>query len=252
MISGLRCYTSGSTMLHRLHPLSKLFVLMLVCVAAFLFEQWYVASALAAFIALLHAPREIGMKRLLAVLKPLPFFVVLIVLANIFLVSRPGPWTRSAGTGLVQAVRVVLVIVGAHLYLAVTDPVDLSDSVLRMLRPFRRFGLRTGELSLMVMIAFSFIPLMAEEAKRLQIAQAVRCGFPRRGLSTVRAAAFLLTPLVIGVFRRTDEIDSSLRVRCYRIDAPRSSLPSSRAGMLDYLVCAASAALFLTGLYAQF
>jgi energy-coupling factor transport system permease protein len=252
MISGLRCYTSGSTMIHGLHPLSKLFVLMLVCVAAFLFEPWYVASALAVAIALLHAPREIGMKRLLSVLRPLPLFVALIVLANIFLIPRLGPWWRNAETGLLQAVRVVTVIMGANLYLAVTDPIDLSDAVLRMVRPFRRFGLRTGELSLMVMIVFSFIPLMTEEARRLQIAQAVRCGFPRRGVNAVKTAVYLLTPLVIGVFRRTDEIDASLRVRCYRIDAPRSSLPNSRAGMLDYLVCAASVMIFLAGVYAQF
>jgi energy-coupling factor transporter transmembrane protein EcfT len=61
----------------------------------------------------------------------------------------------------------------------------------------------------------------------------------------------LLAPLVLGVFRRAEEIDLSLRARCYRLDAPRSALPSARAGRFDYVVCAVSALLFVAGLYAQ-
>ena len=56
----------------------------------------------------------------------------------------------------------------------------------------RRFGLRVGEMSLMTMITFSFIPLMADEVRRLQLAQAARCGFPKRGPAAIRAAAPLL------------------------------------------------------------
>lgn len=252
MISQMGSYVAGNTMLHRLHPLSKLFVLVLVSVAAFLFKQWYVAVALVAALALLYAHREIGPRRLLAVLKPLPLFVALIVLANVFLVHHSGPWERAAQAGLVQAIRVVAVILGANLFLAVTDPIDLSDAALGAAQPLKRFGRGTGEFSLMVMIVFSFIPLMAEEARRLQVAQAARCGFPRRGVPAVTAAAALLTPLVIGIFRRAEEIDDSLRVRCYRIDAPRSPLPKARPQGLDLLVCGLTAILFLTGLYAQF
>jgi len=243
---------SGSTILHRLHPLSKLFALVLVCVAAFLFGQWFVAAGLALAIALLYVRREIGTKRLIAVLKPLPFFALLIILANVFLVARSGPWWMHTGRGLAQAVRVIVIISGSNLFLAVTDPVDLSDSVLRVLRPLRRLGLRVGELSLMLMIIFSFIPLMADETRRLELAHAVRCGFPRRGVGTVKATIPLLVPLVIGVFRRADEIDAALRARCYRIDAPRSSRSHTRAGRLDYFVCAATGILFVAGLYAQF
>jgi energy-coupling factor transport system permease protein len=245
-------YNPGSTLLHRLHPLAKLFIAVLICVAAFIFASWIVPAALAALLMLLHAPRSIGFRRLLAALKPLPFFIALIVLANVFLTHRETLWWRSVEAGLVQALRIIVIVVAANLFLAVTDAMDLSDSALRSLRPLRRFGLRIGELSLMTMVTFSFIPLMTEEARRLRLALAVRCGFPKRGVGEIRAAVPLLAPLIVGLFRRADEIDLALRARCYRIDAPRSSLGHSGFETADYFVCAAGALAFLFGLYAQF
>jgi energy-coupling factor transporter transmembrane protein EcfT len=245
-------YKAGDSFLHRLHPLVKLFVTVLACVSAFVFTPWIVPATLAVALMLLHAPRLIGFARLLAVLKPLPLFIAIIVLANVFLVNREAAWWWGAEVGLVQALRVVVIIVAVNLFLAATDAVDLSDCVLRSVKPLARTGIRLGELSLMTMITFSFIPLMADEARRLQLAQAVRCGFPKHGVGAVRAAIPLLSPLVVGLFRRADEIDLALRARCYRMNAPRSSIVPSGPGRIDCLVCAASVLLFLAGLYAQF
>ncbi|MDD4858257.1 MAG: energy-coupling factor transporter transmembrane protein EcfT [Candidatus Krumholzibacteria bacterium] len=252
MAFSLMQYNAGDSFLHRLHPLAKLLVAVLASVSAFVFEPWIVPAALAAGLILLHAARSIAFGRLLAVLKPLPFFIAIIVLANVFLAHRDAAWWRGAEAGLVQALRVVALILAVNLFLAATDAVDLSDSVLRIMGPLARFGIRVGELSLMTMITFSFIPLMADEARRLQLAQAVRCGFPKRGVGAVRAAIPLLAPLVVGLFRRADEIDLALRARCYRLNAPRSSLSRAGFGRIDCLVCAASVALFTVGLYAQF
>jgi energy-coupling factor transport system permease protein len=244
-------YKPGGTFLHRLHPISKLLVAALVSIASFLFASWIAPAALALFLALLHAPKPIGFARLRAVFASLPLFVALIVLANVFLVRGEAVWWRNAVTGLVQSLRIVVVIGAANLFLAVTDPIDLSDAVVRVLAPLRRVGLRVGEISLMTMIAFSFIPLMADEVKRLQLAQAARCGFPGRGPAAIRAAVPLLVPLVIGVFRRADEIDTALHVRCYRMDAPRSSRRGAGWGRADSVVCAAALVGFFAGLYAH-
>jgi|WetSurMetagenome_2_1015567.scaffolds.fasta_scaffold150430_2 energy-coupling factor transport system permease protein len=244
-------YEAGDTFLHRLHPLAKLLVATLVSIAAFLFASWLAVAALAAFLALCHAPRSIGFARLRAVLASLPLFVALIVLANIFLVRGEAVWWRNAGAGLAQSLRIAVVLAAANLFLAVTDPVDLSEAAVGALAPLRRAGVRVGEISLMTMIAFSFVPLMADEVGRLELAQAARCGFPKRGPAAIRAAVPLLVPLVIGVFRRADEIDTALRVRCYRMDAPRSPFRSAAWRMADGIVCAAGLILFLAGLYAH-
>ncbi len=244
-------YTPGGTFLHRLHPLSKLVVAILISLAAFLFESWIAVAALAALVAVLHAPRQIGPARARVALAAFPLFAAIIVLAHVFLVRGEAVWWRDAIAGLVQGLRVLVLIATANLYLAVTDPIDLSDAVVRAIAPLRRVGVRVGEISLMTMIAFSFIPLMTDEVRRLQLAYAARCGFPKRGPAAIRAAVPLMAPLVIGVFRRADEIDTALRVRCYRMDAPRSSLRGSWWRTADSLACAATLVLFAAGLYAH-
>ena len=240
------------TILERLHPLVKVFAAALICCAAFLFGPWYVPAACAAAAALLQCSRGAGFARLAAVLRTLPLFVVLIVLANVFLAQHPGPWRHGAAAGLVQSLRVVAAILVADLALAVTDPVDLADALARTLRPLERLGVRAGELSLMVMLVASFAPLMVAEARRLELAQAVRCGFPRRGPAALRSAAMLLAPLVAGVMRRADEIDLALRARAFRIGAPRSALRSPRLSAADCAVIAGSLCILLAGVYAQF
>jgi energy-coupling factor transporter transmembrane protein EcfT len=244
-------YTAGDTFLHGLHPLSKLLVATLVSIGAFLSASWIAPAALALFLALLHVPRPIGFARLRAVFASLPLFVALIVLANVFLVHGGAVWWRDAMAGLAQSLRIVVVIAAANLFLAVTDPIDLSDAAVGLLAPLRRIGLRVGEISLMTMIAFSFIPLMADEVRRLQLAQAARCGFPKRGPAAIRAAVPLLAPLVIGVFRRAEEIDAALHVRCYRMDAPRSRSLGAGWRPADSFVCAAGLIIFFAGLYAH-
>jgi energy-coupling factor transport system permease protein len=244
-------YASGETFLHRLHPLTKLTAAVLAGVAAFVFAPWPAPAALASFLALLYCYPGIGFRRLRPVLAPLPLFFAVIVLANVFLVRRPGGWTAGAVAGLVQSARVLVIILAANLFLAVTDAIDFSDAVLGLLEPLRRLGLKVGELSLMAMITMSFIPLMADEARRLEIAQAVRCGFPKRGPAAVRAVLPLMAPLMIGLFRRADEIDLALQARGYRLDAPRTARRLARPGAADWLVGGASVLLFAAGLYAH-
>jgi len=247
----MAAYGSGNTFLHRLHPLTKLFAALLVGVAAFVFGSWIVPASLAALLMLLYLSPGIGVRRLRHVLAPLPFFFAVILAANVFLVRPPGGWEAGVVAGLVQSARVLVIIVAANLFLAVTDAVDLADATVRLLEPLRRVGLKVGELSLMTMVTMSFIPLMVDEARRLELAQAVRCGFPKRGPGAIRAVIPLMAPLVIGVFRRADEIDLALQARAYRLDAPRTARPGAKARAADWLVIAAGLILFVAGLYAH-
>ncbi|MCK4236919.1 MAG: energy-coupling factor transporter transmembrane protein EcfT, partial [Candidatus Krumholzibacteria bacterium] len=168
-----------------------------------------------------------------------------------FFVGRSDPLWANVLRGLLQGLRIAVILAAASLFLTVTDPVDLSDSILRAMEPLKRRGVRVGDLSLMLMIVFSFLPLIADEARRLRTAQAVRCGFHRWGLGMLKEVIPLLAPLVIGIFRRAEEMELSLAARCYNLERPRSSYTRSRVGRLDLVVFSASVLLFIFGLYAK-
>lgn len=244
-------YREGTTALHRLHPLSKLFVLIVVCLSVFMFEQWYVPIGLTALLFVLYLPRDIGVRRLAVLLRSAQFFILLIVLANIFLGVSGRSYIERAAHGLLQSVRVVDVLAATSLYLVVTDPVDLSDSVIRAALPLRNLGVRTGELSLMVMVIFSFIPHLFDEAKRLKTAQSVRSGHQGRVLGFIGNVVPLLAPLIIGVFRRAEEMEFALTARAFSFDTARTSMHRTRMGFVDISLCVSVAAIFLAGVYAK-
>lgn len=245
-------YTGGKGVLHRLNPLSKLLVVLLVCVALFLFEAWPATVGIVVLLSLFYVPGPLGARRLLAVLRTMPIFVAIIVLARVFLVDRSLPLEARFAAGALQALRVVGLVIAVHLFVSVTDPVSIADSIALALARSRRTAPRAGELSLMAMIVSSFMPFMTGEVRRLQVAQAARCGFPRPGPSAVRAAVPLVSALVVGVLRRTDELELALAARGYRLGAPRTASRSAGMGRLDYVVCAGAAILFCAGLYLAF
>lgn len=245
-------YVEGEGMLHRLNPLSKLLVLLLVCVALFLFEGWSPAVGIVVFLALFYVPGPLGVRRLIAVLRTLPVFIAIIVLARVFLVDRALPLDARLAAGALQALRVVGLVIAVHLFVSVTDAVSIADSIAGALALLRRSGPRSGELSLMAMIISSFMPFMTAEVRRLQVAQAARCGFPRPGPSAVRAAVPLVSALVVGVLRRTDDLELALAARGYRLGAPRTPSRSVGMGRLDLAVCVGAVILFCAGLFFAF
>lgn len=237
--------------LRGLHPLVKLLAAVVLCASAFVFRPWQAPVALAAATAALYAVPGVGPRRLAAVARPMPLFVVLIVLANLFLVPHEGGVRGGVALGLVRSARVLALVFATGLFLATTDPVDLSDAFFRALAPLRRVGVRAGGFALMTMLVLSFAPLMIQEARRLELAQAVRCGFPRRGPGALRSVVPLLAPLFVGVLRRADEVDLALRARAFRLDEPRTSPGRAGLSAVDWAVAALFCAAFIAGVYAQ-
>lgn len=237
--------------LRSLHPLVKLLAAVVLCASAFAFRPWQVPAALALGTALLYVLPGVGLRRLAAAARPMPFFVLVIVIANLFLVPHGGGAWGGVALGFVRSARVLALVFTTGLFLSTTDPVDLSDAFFRALAPLRRVGIRAGEFALMTMIVQSFVPLMIEEARRLELARAARCGFPRRGIGALRSVVPLLAPLFVGVLRRADEVDLALRARAFRLDAPRTSLGRTGLSAVDWIVAALFCAAFIAGVYAQ-
>jgi energy-coupling factor transport system permease protein len=245
-------YGEGNTVLHRMHPLAKLFVFLVLCCSIFIFEGWVFGAGITVVIFALYLVPERGILRLWSVLRIMPLFSLLIVLANLFLLRSGLSVQQRIMRGLLQSVRVVDILAATSLFLAVTDPIDLSDSAINALKPLRRLGVRIGELSLMVMVIFSFIPQLFDEARRLRLAQSIRSG-PARGVSGFfRNVVPLLAPLVIGVFRRADEMELALRARFFSLARPRTPVHMRKVGWFDVAVCMLAIALFVVGVYAKF
>lgn len=244
-------FVEGDTYLHRRHPMAKLAAFLLLIVGLLISESWIVPVAAAALLFAVHLAAGLGTGRYLRVAKRFLFFALLIVMAHLLLLRQSGTVPERLVSGFVQAVRIFDLLVLAGLFTAMTDPIDLTDALIVGMRPLERMGVRTGELSLTLMIVFSFLPLMGDEVERLAIAQGTRCGFGGGPYSRIRNSVPLLGALVVGIMRRAEELELSLAARRYNITGTSRTNGRMRMAGADYLFCAIAVVLFAMGVYAK-
>jgi len=105
---------------------------------------------------------------------------------------------------LVVAARIVILLGAANLLTWTTTARDLIAAVETILAPLARLGLRPEQAGIAIFLALRFIPLLAEEGRRIREAQAAR---------GVRTSFTYLVPLVIRVLRMADGVGEALEVR---------------------------------------
>lgn len=202
-------------------------ILLLVATAALFAARAPWALAVWAMLCLLVLRASgIGGKAVARALKPVALLFAFIVCAN--LVSCDGSAdvaiAGSVGISTVGAVRaataVARIIMLVCLALSVaesTTPTKLAHACTSLMRPLGHIGVPIEDVGLVLSMALRFIPVVSEEAGRIRLAQRARgVNFDEGSvLRRVRAWAAVLTPLVVGLFRRADRVAESMDARCY-------------------------------------
>lgn len=136
---------------------------------------------------------------------------------DIALAGPLGISTAGAIRGTCAVLRIVLLAGFACVVSASTTPPEISDACVRLLRPLGAVGVPVADIGLVLSLALRFIPIVAEEYGRIQMAQRSRgVRFDEGSLiERVRVWASVLTPLVVGLFRRADCLAESMASRCY-------------------------------------
>ncbi len=154
--------------------------------------------------------------------------------------TMPGPTWEGLFQGTIFSMRLVVIMLIAALLMLTTAPMDVSDGIERLLKPFERFGLPAHELAMMMVIALRFIPTLVEESDRLQKAQMSRgADFTGNPIRRVRKMISLLVPLMLSAFRRAEELAVAMESRCYRGGAGRTQYRIMALARNDYVAIVA-------------
>ena len=236
-------YYPVESIVHSLDPRTKLMSAFLYIVALFLVKNplWYLLFLLItlAEYRLAKVPFGYFMKglRTIIILLLFTFFFRMVatpgeVLAEfcIFEITREG-----IIKGVSLASRIALMITEASLLGYTTTPKELSDGLAKAFSPLRKIGMSIDEMSIMVMIAFRFIPVMLEEANDLMDAQASRgVEFENCSVFTKTKNVFtLLMPLFIGSIERSADLAMAMEARGYSSENPRSKMYPLEYGKYD-------------------
>jgi energy-coupling factor transport system permease protein len=121
-------------------------------------------------------------------------------------------------SGLYFALRITLLVCLTSLLTYTSSIVTLTDAITSLLSPLRLLKVPVEDIAMMFSIALRFIPLTAEEAEKLVVAQTARGARFDQGGPVRRIKAYLpvLVPLFVNLFKRADYLAQAMESRCYR------------------------------------
>ena len=202
-------------------------ILLLVATAALFAARAPWALAMWAMLCLLVLRASgIGGKAVARALKPVALLFAFIVCANLVscdgsadvaLAGSVGISTVGAARAATAVARIIMLVCLALSVAASTTPTKLAQACTSLMRPLGHIGVPIEDVGLVLAMALRFIPVVSEEAGRIRLAQRARgVNFDEGSvLRRVRAWAAVLTPLVVGLFRRADRVAESMDARCY-------------------------------------
>lgn len=254
-------YVPGDSPVHRLDPRTKIAAVTLLMVAIFVVKDFAGYTLLTLFLLGVVVLSRVPVGFVLRGLRPVAFLLLLTVILNVFfsgmqggrVLFRVGPlvatW-ESVARAVFIGYRLIVLVVATSLLTFTTSPVELTDGIERILRPFRRIGVPAHELAMMMTIALRFIPTLLEETEKIIKAQMARGAEFERGnvLRRARALIPVLVPLFVSAFRRADELALAMEARCYRGGEHRTRMKELRFARRDavaVLVTVAASALFV-------
>jgi len=246
--------------IHALDPRVKLAATLVYIVMLFLVTgAWgyvFVIACLAAVIKASRVPPSFMFRGLKSVL----FIILFTMVINMFFTAGGqtlfalGP-VRLTSVGLITAVkmvtRLILLISGTSVLTLTTSPIQLTDGIEFALKPFKRFGVPSHEIAMMMTIALRFVPTLLEETDKIMKAQMARGADFETGSLVKRAKSLipLLVPLFVSAFRRADELAMAMEARCYRGDVNRTRMKQMTLERRDFLAVGVIA-LFIAGICA--
>ncbi|MDR5659519.1 energy-coupling factor transporter transmembrane component T [Serpentinicella sp. ANB-PHB4] len=236
-------YPTGS-LIHKLDPRTKLLITFSLILGLFLVDRFVSYGFIIGFILLVVSISKIPPKFLIKGLKPLKYIILITFIINIFMTS--GEVIYSIGRisitqqGLYQAtfmaLRLILLVMGTSLLTLTTTPIQLTDGIEYLLKPFKRIGVPAHELAMMMTIALRFIPTLLEETDKIMKAQIARGADFESGniISRAKSLVPLLVPLFISAFRRADDLAMAMEARCYRGGENRTRMKVLKMETKDY------------------
>lgn len=243
-------YYPEQSVVHRLDARTKILGTLLYIIEIFLVNSFagfgLVILALGVLIGISRVPVRFIFKGLKAVV----FIILLTFVLNLFMFDGTVLWHWKFLTityeGLYRscfmALRLILLIIGTSMLTLTTKPMELTDGLEKLLKPFNRFGLPSHEIALMMSIALRFIPTLLEETDKIMKAQQARGADFESGslIQRVKNMIPILIPLFVGSFRIAQDLALAMEARCYHGGVGRTRMKeivfSRRDGMAGVLL----------------
>lgn len=252
-------YVPGASVIHKLDPRAKLLGTLWLVSIVFLANNAAAYACLVSFTVVSMGISRLPPRFLWNGMKPVLILIVFTTVLHLFFTKGGDPileigrlviYENGVNQAIFIALRLIVIISLTSLMTLTTSPLALTDALEKLLSPFKRVGLPTHELALMMSIALRFVPTLLEETEKIMKAQLSRGANFETGPLWRRLRNFLpiLIPLFISAFRRAEELAIAMESRGYQGGEGRTKLRQLqmtwRDGILFVVLGSLAAALF--------
>ena len=240
-------YYPSNSFVHKMDARVKLVMVLLYMVGIFFVVSFVGFAFITLFLMVVIFASRVPLKSVLKSVKGIIFLLFLTALLNVFFTkgeSKPlVDWWKIQiyKEGLIFASKMLLrltyLVIGSSMLTLTTTPVDLTHAVESLLKPLRIIKFPVHEFALIMSLTLSFIPSLIEETDRIIRAQKARgADFDTGGL-VKRAKAFIpiLIPLLVGGFRRAEELANAMNSRCYEGATKRTQMRVMKLTWRDFV-----------------
>lgn len=219
-------YYPKNSFVHNMDARIKLLLCLLFMVGIFFVQSYVGFAVVTVFLIAVIASSKVPVKSILKSVKGIVVLLILTAMLNVFFTKSGNvlvSWWIFTITdeGLIYAskmlLRLVYLVIGSSVLTLTTTPVDLTHAIERILAPLKVIKFPVHDLALIMSLTLSFIPSLIDETDRIIRAQKARGADFDTGNLFQRAKAFvpILIPLLVGGFRRAEELANAMNSRCY-------------------------------------
>lgn len=220
----LGLYEYKNTIVHNSTSFIKIICLIILIVSVCLTNNLVSYLFWIVIIFILFKVSKCDYKTILDSLYKTRWLCLTILLMNFLFFSRENSYFTwlifsPSYIGLLQGINVIgrmcIIIIFGSILVSSTTPVDITKGINMCILPLQYIGVNVYEVSMILSISISFIPILYEEAEQLRKAQMARGANVNNKSLLTRAKSILpfVVPVFICAFKRADDLSLALESR---------------------------------------
>lgn len=239
-------YIANDTYFHKLDPRFKIMAMLLSLIMIFFPAGYLGYGILFVILSVCLHIAQLSFKMIVKSLKPLFMMFIFLFVVNMFylkdgilLFSFMGfeVYSQAFTSTFYIVVRLTLMIMITTILTSTTKPLDMTLAIEELLKPFKRFGVPSHIIAMLISIALRFIPDLIDETNRIMRAQESRGVDIKNGklMEKVRAILSLIIPLIISAFQRAEDLANAMEARGYSPNGERTRYRQLHATTRDWV-----------------
>ncbi len=217
-------YEYKNTIFHNSSSFTKILSLIVLIVAICISDNLFLYLFWILIIVLCFYLSKCDYKTILNSIFKMKYFCLIILLMNFCFFDRSSAYftflfISPSYLGLIQGIKVVgrtlIIVLFGSVLLSCASPLDITKGISMLLLPLQYLGINVYEVSMILSISLSFIPILYSESETLRKAQLSRGAYiNNKGLiNKAKSIIPFVVPLFICAFKRADNLSLALESR---------------------------------------